>query len=616
MTVTVNTSRPLTVNGPFHGFGAEEDNELVGTPVGQAYGDKGPVVPGPAGAGSDYDNVVVPRLQAMHLALARKVIDLAWLFPYSPCASDTAAGPAGCPGVSAGAQWDDPSTYRPDQQNPAGHVFYTPQSPAMEALYEDLSVLQGDGAQVLLVFQLVPGWMDPGQAYDPPTAANSYHGADEYRPAPTAPVGANPAAGDPTVDNATVSDLSHVSLYARDIAWFVSVLRGAGFTNLYALTVPNEMAHATLSIGRSGDTAACPNRLAAVAGQPLPTLLQIYRSLHQDLVADNQPFRLFGPDLYPCQIAVALRTPAFWGLLAAFDFHDYANETGNPSAAGGDFLTNLAQAATTVRPTGKQLWLTEMGDNIPWACGATYPPPPNPPPVGSGDLWSGVAVKAIDAVNAGVAGVSVWNSSHLLYSDPARPPGDCQRPWGLWGLPSTGFVLYKSYFLWTDLTSQTGQESRVYANSCDHGCQHLRFAALGSGAGHTTLVVYNGASAAQRLTVSFIGDPGSPPPVAQVGPPSFAGYVVGSTSSLASLAVPGSPDLPRATVSGRLTAGAGSASMRITIPPSQRPCTPTEDHPPAPLPWARPRSPQPPIGSSVCSSVQRLRSLHLCLRWW
>ncbi len=561
--VAVDTGATLTVNGPFHGFGAEDDNELLWTPANQAAGARGPVTQGPAGASSDFDQVVAPRLKAMHPSFVRKFVSLSWLFPFSPCAHDTASGSTGCPArSSSGYQWDQPSTYAAGDVDPTGHAFYTPDGTAMAALAEDLSVLKADGTAVLLSISFVPGWMNPAVAFDPPTPANGYQAPDEYRHLPGSPIDEVGVAEDnPTVDGATVTDPPHLALYAQDIAWLVTVLRSEGFSNVVGLSMPNEMAHGTLSLATSGDVAAaCPgqNRLSAVAGEPLPTLLSIYSDVAAGLVADRTSIGLYGPDLAPCDIELAVRSP-LKRLVQFFDYHDYSPETGLPHSEPG----NIAQAVDAVRPTGKQVWITEMGDAFNWTCGTT--------PVPDGDAWAGLAVKAIDAVNGGIGGVSIWDSSELRYDNTANTLAECQQPWGLWGLPGTGipgarYRLRDSYYLWSDLTSQASEEPSVFPNSCASSCGPLRLAVLGDGAGHTTLVAYNGSDQPRTIALSFDGAAGTAAPASVVGTDPFAGYVVGPTSTPATLGALGDPDVPVSTVQALLSASRTATTLHVVVP--------------------------------------------------
>ncbi len=112
--ITVRSGVTLTMNGPFHGYGVQDDTNLVVSPLNERLGS--------AGISSWYQ-VDQPRLAQLHPAFVRKFIDLSWLSPVR--------------GV------------------------FTPNSAEMEALYADLSFLKSSGTKVLLTFQWAPHWLNP-----------------------------------------------------------------------------------------------------------------------------------------------------------------------------------------------------------------------------------------------------------------------------------------------------------------------------------------------------------------------------------------------------------------------------------------------------------------------
>lgn len=114
--VQIDPSRVLTVNGPFHGLGAQDDSNLLWSEPNRAGGAQVP---------DDFLRKVAPRLWAMRLPLVRKFVDVSWYAPQ--------------PGV------------------------YTWDSPMMQAFYTNLSAHQANGSRVMLTIWSIPPWI-AGQA--------------------------------------------------------------------------------------------------------------------------------------------------------------------------------------------------------------------------------------------------------------------------------------------------------------------------------------------------------------------------------------------------------------------------------------------------------------------
>jgi hypothetical protein len=427
--VVVNLSRTLTVNGPFHGLGVQEDGNLLALHQNIELGASGL---------ADLTRIVHPRLAALRPAFVRKMGFLNWLFPNSPVEAPARAT------YLAG----QPATYRPWDRNVAGRPIFTPNSAMMQMLYADLAWLRSEHIPVILTISRVPTWMNPGE------------------PARTS--------------EPSVPDAAHLAIDAADIAWFVRVLWNHGFTNVVAVSSPNELAGGRWQV--SPASPLCPGRTPLLGA---PTLSDLYRMLQADLTgAGLSAVSLFGPDAGFCALLRAASSPVFARLVRFFDYHDYASE--------GTAMRDVAQAIRAVRVTGKQLWLTEIGGV-------------------SRNTWDVLVVKAIDFVNAGVAAVSVWNSSTLSYGDGIGP----QLPWGLWGPPSrspgVGFALRPTFYAWSDLAAASLGEHLVFANSCATGCGKLRLAVLGSRSGRLTIWAYNGSPRGRIVHVSFrAGGPSGP----------------------------------------------------------------------------------------------------------
>src|SRR5262245_6647606 len=73
--VTVDTSRTLTVNGPFRGYGAQAGGDQLWFPWFPENQNPNVVVP------DDYDNHIVPRMRAMKLPFVRKFIHMGYFAP-------------------------------------------------------------------------------------------------------------------------------------------------------------------------------------------------------------------------------------------------------------------------------------------------------------------------------------------------------------------------------------------------------------------------------------------------------------------------------------------------------------------------------------------------------
>lgn len=113
--VTVFTDQTRTLNGPFRGFGVQEDAHMLWSPGNAS---NGVVVP------ADFDTYVRPRLEAMKLPWVRKFVDLRTF--------------ANTPGS------------------------YTWDTPEMQGLYTDLQALEDSGTEVMLTIWLIPSWMTDG----------------------------------------------------------------------------------------------------------------------------------------------------------------------------------------------------------------------------------------------------------------------------------------------------------------------------------------------------------------------------------------------------------------------------------------------------------------------
>ncbi|NJN18023.1 MAG: discoidin domain-containing protein [Oscillochloris sp.] len=110
--VRVDAGRPLTLNGPFRGLGAQDDSNMLWSGPNRAAGAQVP---------HDFQQIVAPRLRALHMPLVRKFVDVAWFAPE--------------PGVYA---WD---------------------SPAMQGLIANLLTHQANGSTVMLTIWSIPRWL-------------------------------------------------------------------------------------------------------------------------------------------------------------------------------------------------------------------------------------------------------------------------------------------------------------------------------------------------------------------------------------------------------------------------------------------------------------------------
>lgn len=265
--VRIDPARTLTVNGPFLGLGAQDDSNLLWSGPNRRAGAE---VPG------DFDQIVAPRLRALRLPVVRKFIDMSWYLP-------------------------EPGRYTWD-------------SPAMQALYRNLTAHQHNGTQVMLTIWVIPPWLSDRPADTRDT---------ELRPALAFP---SPAYEQDWAD-AVLALVRH--LYGLDGS-------GLSFTNVAYLGAPNELAGITTA-----------------------RLVRPFTMLREGLRAAGLAERvtLFGPDAFVEELPMAIGEPGLDPLLGLYDFHYYAAA---PIEAG--LVAAMDRLAKATAPTGKQLWLTEFGE--------------------------------------------------------------------------------------------------------------------------------------------------------------------------------------------------------------------------------------------------------------
>jgi len=388
ISVQVNPAQTLTLGGGFVGLGAQDDSNLLWSEPNRASGAHVP---------ADITTYVNPRLRALAMPFVRKFIDVSWFAP-----------------TADGYNWD---------------------SPAMRALYDNLTVHRIAGTRVMLTIWSLPPWLSADPALDKDS---------ELRPAIPFP------------------DVAHEERWATlvvDLLRHLYGLDGSGisFTNVAYVGGPNEL-----------------------AGIDPSRLLRPFGLLRQQLGRAGLAHRVavFGPDSFVEELLIAHNTPNLDPLLDLYDFHYYAAA---PLESG--FIAAVDRLASVIRPSGKQIWLTEFGELT-----------------AKNDDWRSLPLFAIDGINHGLAALAVWNVQDQIYNTKNMPA------WGLWGVYDSGYALKPAYYVWQMMAAHLPAAAAAYAHSCDHEqCPGLRVAVLAGADGDLEVIAYNVADTPVHLALNLGG---------------------------------------------------------------------------------------------------------------